>query len=278
MSIITLTTDYGLKDHYIGALKGVIYSENSSVRIVDISHLVDPFNIHEASYIIKNAYKNFPDGTIHIIGIDSEWSPENEHLAILFDNQFFICANNGVLSFLTANQIPDKIVSINAFQYEKDNFPVKSIFSKVACHIARGGSLDVIGKPFEKLKEVTNIAPVINTEQSQIVGSIIYIDHYGNIISNISKALIHKIANGRDFEINAGNAIFKKVHQSYNDIVSYDTSIEERVLKDGEKLALYNSNNLLEIAIYKSNLNKQGGASTLLGLSYRDRVTVKFKI
>ena len=168
-------------------------------------------------------------------------------------------------------------MSINAFQYGKDNFPVKSIFSKVACHIARGGSLDVIGKPFEKLKEVTNIAPVINTEQNQIVGSIIYIDHYGNIISNISKSLIQKISNGRDFEINAGNAIFKKAHQSYNDIVDYTISIEDRVLKDGEKLALFNSNDLLEIAIYKSNLQKQGGASTLLGLSYRDRVTVKFK-
>src|SRR5699024_3546197 len=100
MAIITLTTDFGEKDHYVGAIKGSLYSQIDNVRIVDISHLISPFHLHEAAYIIQNAYKSFPDGTIHIIGVDSELNPENRHLAVKMDGQYFICADNGILSFL----------------------------------------------------------------------------------------------------------------------------------------------------------------------------------
>ncbi len=277
MTIITLTTDYGLKDHYVSSLKGAIFSENKNVTIVDISHQIDPFNIHQAAYIIKNAYQNFPEGTIHIIGVNAEVSIENEHLVILFNGQYFICANNGILSILTDTFLPEKIIEINAFQDIKDNFPTKSVFTKVACHIARGGNLDVIGKPFDKLKEIKNIAPVINANKTQIIGSIIYIDHYGNIITNISKTLIKNIGNERDFQIIARRAVFKKIHNSYNSIINFEIPEKDRVIKDGEKMALYNSNNLLEIALYKSDLSHEGGASSLLGLGYRDRIFIEFK-
>ncbi len=100
MAIITLTTDFGEKDYFVGAVKGAIYSELKDVRIVDISHSVSPVHISEAAYIIKNAYNSFPKGSIHIIGIDSEFTPENKHLAVLLDDHYFICANNGILSLL----------------------------------------------------------------------------------------------------------------------------------------------------------------------------------
>ena len=98
MPIVTLTTDFGEKDHYVGAVKGAIYSELDSVRIVDISHSISPFHITEAAYIIQNAYHSFPKGTIHIIGIDSELNPENRHIAVALDGHYFICANNGIIS------------------------------------------------------------------------------------------------------------------------------------------------------------------------------------
>jgi len=277
MTIITLTTDYGLKDHYVSALKGAIYSDNKNLQIVDISHQIEPFNIHQAAYIIKNASQSFPAGTIHIIGVNAEWSIENEHLVVLFDNQYFICANNGILSILTDTLLPEKVIEINAFEDANDNFPAKSIFAKVACHIARGGNLDVIGKPFHQLKEIKNIAPVINANKTQIIGSIIYIDHYGNIITNISKTLINQVSNGRKFEVIARKAVIKEIHNSYNGIINFNIPEKDRTIKDGEKMALYNSNNLLEIAIYKSDLSKEGGASSLLGLGYRDRILIEFK-
>ena len=113
MSIITLTTDFGLKDHFVGALKGKIYSEYSEAKIVDISHSIDPFNVSEAAYIIGAAYWSFPKGTVHIIGVDIELNHENKHVAIEWNNQFFIAADNGILSILTQKVKPEKIVAIN---------------------------------------------------------------------------------------------------------------------------------------------------------------------
>lgn len=146
MAIITLTTDFGEKDHFVGAVKGTIYSEMEDVRIVDISHSVSPFHITEASYIIKNAYKCFPKGSIHIIGIDSELTPENKHLAVFLDGHYFICANNGILSLIASEINPDKIVEINIHNTVESNFPVLDVFVRVACHLARGGTLEVVGK------------------------------------------------------------------------------------------------------------------------------------
>ncbi len=178
MAIITLTTDFGEKDHFAGAVKGAIYSELEDVKIVDISHGVSPFHIMEAAYIIQNAYSSFPAGTIHIIGIDSELNPENKHIAVLLDGHYFICANNGIISML-ANEInPQKIVEINIHDRIITNFPVLDVFVKVACHIARGGTLEVIGKQIDAIKELRNIRPTINQEANQIMGSVIYIDNY----------------------------------------------------------------------------------------------------
>lgn len=84
MSLITLTTDFGTKDHFVGAVKGAIYSELSDARIVDISHQISPFHITQTAYILKNAYKNFPKGSIHIVGVDSELSVENKHIALFW--------------------------------------------------------------------------------------------------------------------------------------------------------------------------------------------------
>lgn len=270
MAIITLTTDFGIKDHYVAAVKGTIYTEIPDITIVDISHQVTPFNYNEAGYIIKNSYNHFPKGTIHIIGVDTELSENNQHIAMLYDGHYFICANNGILSVLTATFHPEKIIEITANQQKYDNFPVKTVFAKIACHLARGGNLDVIGRPFKKLKEVSHINPVVNNDETSIIGHIQYIDNYGNVISNINKELITRIAKGRKFKVNLRNFSFNTIFNSYNDCVTDDQNAN-----DGKRIALFNSNNFLEIALYKSSL-KTGGASSLLGVKYRDSISVTF--
>ena len=275
MPIITLTTDFGEKDHFAGAVKGAIYTELDSIRIVDISHSVSPFHITEAAYIIQNAYKSFPEGTIHIIGIDSELNPENKHIAVYLDGHYFVCANNGIISMLASEIKPDKIVEINIHDRVSSNFPVLDVFVKVACHLARGGKLEVIGKPIEMIKELTGIRPVINVESNQIIGNVIYIDNYGNVISNITKTLFDKIGKGRNFKITARAANFTKVYSYYSEAINFDSPSDKRE-EDGKKLALWNSSNYLEISIYKSNPSTVGSASTLFGLKYRDAITVNF--
>ena len=275
-AIITLTTDFGEKDHFAGAVKGALYSELETIRIVDISHCISPFHISEAAYIIQNAYKSFPSGSIHIIGIDSELNPENKHIAVYLDNHYFICANNGIISMLTSEIKPEKIVEINIHDNIESNFPVLDVFVKVACHIARGGTLEVIGKPIFKIKQLTGIKPVVNPQNNQIIGNVIYIDNYGNVISNINKALFEKIGKGRDFTIQARSIKFSKVYNRYSDFINFDNPKNKRV-EDGKKLALWNSSNYLELSIYKSNPKTVGSASSLFGLNYRDTVSINFQ-
>ncbi|MDY0781556.1 SAM-dependent chlorinase/fluorinase [Tenacibaculum sp. IB213877] len=274
MSIITLTTDFGLKDHFTGAVKGAIYTELPDAKIVDITHLVSPFNITETAYIIKNSYKSFPKGTIHIIGVDSELSKDNKHIALELDDHYFICPDNGLISMIASEINPSKIVEINIHDRIESSFPVLDVFVKVACFIARGGSLGVIGKEIDTYKKMVEIQPKVNQAQNIISGGVIYIDNYGNVISNISKKVFNEIGKGRDFVITARGYTFTKILNKYNEIVTIDA--EDTRQFDGTKLALFNTAGLLEIAIYRSNLKTVGGASSLLGLDYRDTITVEF--
>ena len=275
MAIITLTTDFGEKDHFAGATKGAIYSELPEVKIVDISHSVSPFSIPEAAYIIQNAYSSFAKGTIHIIGIDAEINPENKHIALKLDDHFFICANNGIMSMICSEIAPEKIVEINIHDKIQTSFPVLDIFVKVACHIARGGTLEVIGKTINEIKPIKNITPYVNDEKTQIIGNIIYIDNYGNVVTNIKRSFFETIQKGRAFEISARNYKFKTIFNKYSDIVNFEIP-EDKRNDEGRGLVVFNSGNFLEIALYKSNSTTVGSASSLMGLGVMDTISVNF--
>lgn len=276
MPIITLTTDFGIKDHFVSAVKGAIYTELPEATIVDISHEISPFHITEAAYIIQNAYKSFPKGSIHIVGIDSELNPENKHIAVLLDDHYFICANNGLISLIASEFRPEKIVEINIHDAIGTNFPVLDVFVAVACHIARGGTLEVIGKSTAEIKLIKGITPIVNLGDKQIVGSIIYIDNYGNLITNITRKLFEDIGKGRSFKITARSAVFSKIYERYSDAINFDVEKSKRE-EDGKKLAVFNSSGYLELAIYKSNPRTVGGASSLFGLYFRDTVSITFE-
>lgn len=277
MSIITLTTDFGLCDHFVGALKGKLISGCTEAAIIDISHNVDLFNIPQASYIISAAWRSFPAGTVHLIGVDAELSAENRHIAILWNGHYFIGADNGILTLLTENILPEKIVEINIHDRLPENSSAMDVFATVACHLAKGGTLNVIGKETSAgLKPMLEMHPVMAGDKNSIKGNVIYIDHFGNCVTNISKKLVKEVAKGRDFEITFGTkGHIKALKASYSDF----TLNERFSLKDyeGEKLALYNEAGYLEIAIFRSNPHTVGSAKTLLGLNYRDMVSITFK-
>ncbi|MBT8258969.1 MAG: SAM-dependent chlorinase/fluorinase [Bacteroidia bacterium] len=275
MAIITLTTDFGEKDHYAGTIKGEIYSELPDAKIVDISHSVSPFNIPEAAYIISNSYSSFPKGTIHVIGIDSELNKENKHIALKLDDHYFICANNGIMSMICSEIVPEKIVEINIHDKIESSFPVLDVFVKVACHIARGGTLEVIGKTIDDIKPIKNLIPFVNEEKNQIIGSVIYIDNYGNVVSNINRKFFQAIQKGRSYEVYARSYKFKTIFNKYSDIVNFDLPSEKRN-DEGKGMVVFNSSNYLEIAVYKGNPDNVGSASSLMGLQLLDTITVNF--
>ena len=275
MSIITLTTDFGIKDHFVGALKGKIVSEYPEASIIDISHHVDLFNVSEASYIIGAAYNSFPKGTIHLIGVDAELTRESKHIAMQWNDHYFICADNGILSMLTQKIVPQKIVEINIHDRLPEGSTEIDVFVTVACHLAKGGLLNVIGKEITAIKEVNELQAVVASDRDSIKGYVVYIDHFGNCVTNISKKLVKEVARGREYDIKFSTKTIKSIKSGYSDF-----AVNERFsLKDyeGEKLAIFNDAGFLEIAIYRSNPSTVGTAKTLLGLKFRDVVSVVFK-
>ena len=275
MCLITLTTDFGNKDHFVGSVKGSLHIEIPDVNIIEISNEISPFNIIEGAYIIENAYKNFPKGSIHILGVDSEKTPENKHLAIMLDGHYFICADNGIMSLVAKKIKPDKIIEINIHNYKSSSFTVLDVFIKVAAHIYRGGLIDLVGNKINDLKEIYEINPILNEKNKEIVGNVIYIDNYENVITNISKTIFKKFGKSRSYLINARNYKFNTILNSYSESIKFE--IDKNLRKEeGKKIAIFNKANFLELAIYKSNPSTTGGASSLFGLKYGDIVTIKF--
>lgn len=274
MSIITLTTDYGLKDYFVGALKGKILSEYSEARIIDISHDIDAFNTVEACYTIEAAYSSFPKGTVHLIGVDMELSKENQHIVMQWNDHYFIAADNGILSMLSQKIVPQKIVAINIHDRLHSEATDLDVFVKVACHLAKGGLLNVIGKEIQSIKQVTELQAVTTNDGNSIKGYVIYIDHFGNVVTNITKRHFLEVAKGRPYEIMYQNKSIKTILSNYSAIASSDKYPIKYY--EGEKLAIFNEAGFLEIAIFKSNPSKVGSAKSLLGLNYRDVINIVF--
>lgn len=276
MPVVTLMTDFGNKDYAVAAVKGAIISTVENSNIVDISHEIAPYNPTQAAYVLKNAYKTFPKGSIHIIGVASEKTPENQHLAMLFDGHYFIGADNGIFAMIKGDLKSEKMVSINIHNKMPTTYPVLEVFVWVAAHISRKGTLEVIGKSVDKIKEIKELRPVINPKGDQILGAVIYVDNYGNVITNITRKIFNKVGKSRPFTIFARNVKFRNIYETYSDAVDFSIPKEKRN-EDGKKIALFNDADHLELAIYKSNTQTVGSAQSLFGLEYRDSVTVKFE-
>ena len=274
MSIITLTTDFGLADYGVAGVKGAILKELPDARLVDITHEIRPFDISETAFIIKNVYPEFPDETVHIIGVDALPTKSTRLLAAKIDGHYFLAADNGVLSLILAELKPEKMVEITIGRYNAlSNFPTRDIFVPVACHLIRGGKLEIVGNITHEYKELNLIKPVIHNEKL-LVATIISIDRFGNVITNISKKLFEEHRKGREFEVNVRNFKITKIFERYTDIVNeYDKEVHSH----GEKMVLFNSAGFLEIALYKSDPNTFGGANTLFGLKKGDNISVEFK-
>ncbi|CAI8166035.1 MAG: Adenosyl-chloride synthase [Bacteroidota bacterium] len=270
MALITLTTDYGLQDAYVAGLKAKLYQQLESPQIVDIAHLIDPFHIGQTAYIVRSVYRNFPEKSIHFIGVDFTDTPEQELIVALLNDHYFVCADNGFLSLLEPEIYPSECVRIKLPQPKTFDKAIEAI-----AHLHRGGALSVLGNSLEKLRVRTQHKPFVNPQQTEIHGHVLHVDRYGNVITNITRKLFDQIRGKRAFVIHARNHSFEQVYNDYHEVIRYDVPKQNRE-EDGKKLALFNSQGHLELAIYKGNPNYGGGASTLFGLSFLDPIRVAF--
>jgi len=258
VAIVTLTTDLGLKDFYVGSLKGALLTECPDLKIIDISHEVEPFNIMQASIVIKHCFRDFPDGSIHIVGVNPDITADTRHLVVYIHKQYFIVPDNGICSLIFDSK-PDEIIALNLIQQsDLMTFPAKDIYVKAACHISRGGSLQVIGKSIDDMEERVLFRAV--SEEKLIRGMVVYIDHYGNALTNIDQNLFRQFNKFSSFSILFGRSDYKinNICKTYSEVPG------------GEKLAIFNTLGHLEISI------NQGNASELMGIKQSDTILIEF--
>lgn len=274
MSIITLITDYGLKDHFAGILKGKIYSHLPEINVIDISHAIDKFNILEASYLLSVSYSHFPKGTVHVVCVDAARNADTNHIAMLYDGHYFIGADNGIFGGLTSKLNAEKIVQINIHDRLINGSSDLDVFAIVATHLAKGGEMNVIGTPLSEIKKMNVLVPIVEQNAKSIRGNVVYIDDFGNCVTNISKSYIEEIAKGRHYSVRFSSHSIKKVKTNYSDFKNNSAAALKSM--EGNEIAVFNQDNYLEIAIYRSNPSRSGSAQSLLGLKMQDVVIVEF--
>jgi hypothetical protein len=239
MSLITLITDFGLKDNYVGVMKGVIYSINPNVGIIDITHQIEPYDIVGASFILKSSFKYFPKGTIHVIVVDPGVGSKRKIILVRTENYYFLAPDNGILGFISDNHEIIELINKEYFLNEiSATFHGRDIFAPVAAYLSLGKRIEEFGHRLNKIKNLpSKFKPKF--DKDKIVGEIIYIDHFGNLITNIIRDEFPFDDSEVLIEIN-GHQI-KGISQMYSQ------------LKPKKLLAIWDSSEHLEIAANLAN-------------------------
>ena len=270
INIITLTTDFGEQDYSVGALKGQLYSLVPEARIVDISHQVDRYSITEAAYLLQGAYRYFPKGTIHIMGVNNELSTERGLLLLVYEGQYFITADNGFITLFTRNQEGLEVYLLD-LQDRRSIFPTLEFSTKIAQLLCQGTPAAGLGTSYTDHLYISDFVPKVRTQR--IEGNVIYIDHFGNVVSNITEALLREEAKGRRFNVyfryqSVDNSSVEEICTQYNQI--------EDKLSAGNPFLVFNHLKYLEMAIDKANPKSYGGSASLMGIYIGDIVSIDF--
>jgi S-adenosylmethionine hydrolase len=253
MPIITLLSDWGLTDHYVASVKGTILSRIPDAVIVDISHNIRLFDIKHASFVMRNAWHSFPEGTIHIIGVDSIESDKHPHVIVKSEGHYFIGADTGLISLILDGK-PEKIISINVNQDSGYfTFPARDRFVKVAVMLANGTKMEEMGEERPALNPKALLQP--DFDGKTIYGKVMHIDHYENAFVNITDLFVRDCLGKNAFRI-----LFRKdeipLVKAYEDV------------REGNTCALFASNGFLQIAV------NRGRAASLLGMAMDNDVLV----
>lgn len=257
MALITLTSDIGRQDFLTGAVKGQLLQINAGFKIIDISHELSPFNYPQAAYVCRNAIKNFPPGTFHIVMVNL-FDKKPDHLLFIEHNgQYIGCADNGLITMIL-EEVPQKIVALPLGASERKNTLYCSrIFARAYQQILDGKAFEDVGNTDVSIEVKNPLRPLLG--EKFIEGQIIFIDNFENVIINITKEEFEEQRRGRSFKIVfKRDEIIEKISETYADV------------SESEKLALFNSANYLEIAINK------GNAAGLFGLEgYTEKANVQ---
>jgi S-adenosylmethionine hydrolase len=260
MPLLTLTTDWGHKDAYVASFKGEILKHQAETVFVDISHSFDNYDMMSAAFVIGSSFRHFPEGTLHFIGIDCGGGPhsnsETDYLIVHFQGHWFIGADSGIFSMI----FQEKESSCWKLPIDK-NASLKHVLPLVTSSIGkllRGADPNELGIPHSKLISSHFSRPT--ADPSGIRCTVIYIDSFGNAVFNLNRDLFERERKGRPFTILVRRATYQitKICTHYNQV------------EEGDILAIFNQNDLLEIALYKDD------AAQLVGFKLFDSILIEF--
>ncbi|MDZ4716309.1 MAG: SAM-dependent chlorinase/fluorinase [Cytophagales bacterium] len=256
MAIVTLLTDSGESDHYVAAIKAKILSTNPGLTLVDISHSINSCDIAHGAYVLRSVFRDFPKGTVHLVAVDAAGNPGDAFIALQLEDHFFLSVDNGLLG-LISEKPHQNLVELNAINTVITSFPERDILAPAAARLASGVSVLTLGKPMPTYKKMTDRH--VKATKKQILGHVIRVDRFGNLITNIQKETFETLSLGKPFTIQFGGEKIKRIHTNYHQA------------DQGDCFLLFNSAGLLEIGIYK------GNATELLGLTYDSPVNIMFE-
>jgi len=254
MTYITLLSDWQEGSYYMGALKGRILSNNTDCTIIDLNNSVSSHNLSEALFILRNSYTNFPKGSIHCICVNTT---QNGFIYFSYEGHHFIGPNTGAWGLLFG-ETPATFYDISQIQISELSFPELSVYPLMINKITNNDLESILSVPFN----IELLIPLRAAyDEHMIRANILYIDSYKNIITNVSKELFDRLQQNRTFEITIKTNHYKitKISETYNNV------------DEGELVAIFNSCNLLEIAM------NNGELSELLGIDRNSSILIKFK-
>jgi len=256
MAIVTLLTDSGESDHYVAAIKAKILGVNPGVKIVDISHKIAPSDIAHGAFVLKSVFRDFPKGTVHLVGVDAAGNRGDAFVGVQLEDHFFIGVDNGLLG-LISDKAHQAIVELNVISPVASTFPEKDILAPAAAKLASGVALMDLGLVMTTFKK--SIGRFVKATRKQISGHVVRVDNFGNLITNIPKDAFDTLSAGKTYTIQFGGEKFRRIHTNYHQA------------EQGDCFLVFNSLAFLEIGIYK------GNACELLGLSYDSPVNIIFE-
>ncbi len=259
--IVTLLTDFGTKDPYVASMKGVILGINPQCRVVDITHQIHPQDIREGAFVLANAFSYFPEGTVHLGVVDPEVGGARNPVLLVTEHFFFIGPDNGLFSLALQKERMKEAYCLTERRFflpeVSPTFHGRDIFAPVAGHLTLGVSPKAFGKRIASLKTLTLPEPKVRGED--LIGEVIHIDSFGNLITNIDRETFSRFIQRRSFLIKAGRGTVRRVTGGYWEG------------KKGEPIALFGSSGFLEVAV------REGSAEKRLKMKRGDRIIVSVK-
>jgi len=263
MSIITLTTDFGLDNWFVGTMKGVIKSINPDAEVVDITHAVRPFNISEAAFILRNSYGYFPSGTVHTVVVDPGVGSKRNAVVVKSRRYLFVGPDNGVLSYAVDNEEIEAIVKIEKEEYLltpiSETFHGRDVFAPVSAYLSLGVEPGEFGPP---LKEIARLSPSVpqRISEREMVGHILCVDTFGNMVTDVTASLVEgllKQSKTQKFRIFIRDREIIRICKTYSEG------------KENELIALIGSSGHLEISV------NRGRAADVLGMEAGGKFILK---